>query len=336
MEISAVISREEFESLSPRINWDSLSNRKILITGATGMVGSWLTTTLLLGVDTGILSNVHIDAVVHSGNITNLRVFRNHKSLSFVRIKDLEEKSNLDYDLVIHAASPASPQFFRNLDSMIEINSGFLQKLWSKSKLAPEVIYFSTGEVYGAGHLIPVRESHEGEIDESLERSMYPLTKRSTEDLIIRISTELSSRFSIFRLFHTFGPGMRIGDGRSFADFIWDGALRKRPRLYSAGLQIRSFLYLEDTVAGVLGSERNNLVMNLGSSHPVTIKEFAEIVSEESGLAGELDFLGEDRGFDSSPNNFLVPDTSKLEATGWSQQVPLREGISRSIEWARR
>jgi UDP-glucuronate decarboxylase len=336
MEISAVISRHEFEKLSHRINWDCLSNRKILITGATGMVGSWLTTALLFGIDAGILPNVRIDAVVHSGNITNLRIFRNHKSLNFVRIKDLEEKNYLHYDLVIHAASPASPQFFRSLDSMIEINSGFLQKLWSKSKNPPEIIYFSTGEVYGVGHKNLVKETHEGQVDESLERSMYPITKRNTEALITKVCNDNGSQFSIFRLFHTFGSGMRIGDGRSFADFIWDGALRKRPRLYTSGSQVRSFLYLEDTVAAVFGADRNNTIMNLGSSHPVTIKEFAKIVSEESGLAGELDFVGEDRGFDSSPNNFLVPDTSKLEATGWSQQVPLREGISRSIEWARR
>jgi UDP-glucuronate decarboxylase len=336
MEISAVISKEEFEALKPRIDWTGLSNRRILVTGATGMVGSWLTTALLFGLDQGILVNSKIDALVHSGNITNLRTFRNHKSLGFVRIKDIEERSDLDYDLIIHAASPASPQFFRNLDSMIEINLGFLQAVLAKSKEPPEVIYFSTGEVYGAGFNFPVRETDEGVIDLSQDRSMYPLTKRNTEKLIIKMSVNLGLRFSIFRLFHTFGSGMRIGDGRSFADFIWDGALRKRPRLYSTGSQVRSFLYLEDMVAAVLGTERNNEIMNLGSPHPVTIREFAQIVSEESGLNGEIDFPEEDRGFDSSPNNFLVPDTTKIQMTGWNQQISLREGISRSIAWARK
>lgn len=336
MEISTVISRSEFEALSCRVNWSNLSDRRILITGATGMVGSWLTTTLLLGINAGLLPDTSVDALVHSGNITNLRVFRNHPKLSFVRIRDIEMTSKLEYDLVIHAASPASPQFFRDLDSMIEINSGFLNKLWSKSVEIPQLIYFSTGEIYGVGHDIPVKEVDKGKIDESLERSMYPLTKRNTEEIIVQNYQNCANHFSIFRLFHTYGAGMRIGDGRSFADFIWDGALRKRPRLYSSGTQIRSFLYLEDTVAAVFGTERKNSILNLGSPIPVTIREFAQIVSEESGLGGELEVLSQDRGFESSPNNFLVPDTSVLEKTGWRQQVSLREGISRSIEWARR
>ena len=336
MEISAVISMSEFQNLNERIDWELLEGRKVLITGATGMVGSWLTTAILMGAQSGKISEIQVDALVHSGNITNLRAFRENKNLQLINSEKLFQNKSQDYDLVIHAASPASPQFFRNRDTLFNINVGFLQKLVEYSKSIPEVIYFSTGEVYGAGHTEKVSEVSDCRINLELERSMYPLAKLEAEKFLIKISTEENFKFSIFRLFHTFGPGMRIGDGRSFADFIWDGALHKKPRLYSLGTQIRSFLYLEDMVAAVLGIKRDNSIMNLGSEFPVSIKEFASIVSEESGLSGELDYSKDNSKFHASPNDLLLPDITLIKSKGWNQKIPVRTGISRSIEWARR
>ena len=336
MDISAVISKSEFQDLTERIDWDSLEGRKILITGATGMVGSWLTTALLLGAQEGKLAEIQVDALVHSGYISNLKAFQDYKNLQLISIENLFQTKSHDYDLVIHAASPASPQLFRNRDTLFNINVGFLRKLIDYSRNIPEVIYFSTGEVYGAGHTEPVSEVSDCRINLELERSMYPLAKLAAEKFLIESSTEIKLKFSIFRLFHTFGPGMRIGDGRSFADFIWDGALRKKPRLYSNGSQVRSFLYLEDMVAAVLGIKRDNSIMNLGSEFPVSIKDFASIVSEESGLSGELDFSKDNLNFRGSPNDMLLPDISLIKSKGWEQRIPVRTGISRSIEWARR
>ncbi len=336
MEIAAVITDQEFEKLSTRIDWDSLRGKKILISGATGMVGSWLTTAILLGIQKGLVSQVQIDALVHSGNVTNLRALRSHKALNLVTQQDLLEEAKLNYNLIIHAASPASPQFFRDKKTLFDINVNFLETILSKNSFKAEVIYFSTGEIYGAGHLKPVSESARGFIDLNLERSMYPLAKLEGEKYVIETGEEYSYQYNIFRLFHTFGPGMRIGDGRSFADFIWDGALKKKPRLYSTGDQVRSFLYLEDMVSAVLGLERSNLVINLGSELPVTIKNFAELVSEESGLGGDLEYVEQKNNFKPSPNDLLLPDISLLKSKGWTQEVGLREAIARSITWARR
>lgn len=336
MEISAVISDHEFENLQKRIDWHTFEGKKILVTGATGMVGSWLTTSLLLGAREKCIGNLKIDALVHSGNITNLRALRHDPHLKLLKSNDIFSSSHLEYDLVIHAASPASPQFFRDRASLFDINVGFLRELMAKSKVAPDLIYFSTGEVYGAGHTRPVAEQDKGEIDETLERAMYPLAKMEAEKFICNGVSEFGLKYNIFRLFHTFGPGMRIGDGRSFADFIWDGALNKKPKLYSTGSQIRSFLYLEDMVAAVLGMKIGNAITNVGSKIPVSIREFAETVSYASGLGGEVDFAHSQATFQPSPNDVLLPDVSLLETSGWNQQISLADGISRSINWARR
>lgn len=336
MEISAVISEYEFENLQTRIDWHTFEGKRILITGATGMVGSWLTTALLLGVKKKCIRDLRIDALVHSGNITNLRALRDDPHLRLLKSNDVFSSSPIEYDIVIHAASPASPQFFRDRASLFDINVGFLRELLSKSQFVPDLIYFSTGEVYGAGHTRPVAEDDKGNIDETLERAMYPLAKMEAEKFICNAASEFDLKYSIFRLFHTFGPGMRIGDGRSFADFIWDGALNKKPKLYSTGSQIRSFLYLEDMVAAVLGMKISNSIINVGSNIPVSIRDFAETVSHASGLGGGVEFANSQVTFQHSPNDVLLPNISLLESSGWKQQVSLADGISRSIEWARR
>ena len=336
MEISPVISPTEFNQLVPRINWNFLSGKKVLITGATGMVGSWLTTALMIGIREGLLTDTKIDAMLHSGNLTNLRAFKGDKHIRMISKREIESSTNLDYGLVVHAASPASPQNFRNQEILRDINTSFLRKILDCSIIIPELIYFSTGEVYGAGHTKPVTETDSGYIDHSLERSMYPLAKIETEKFILDRSMEGNLRFNIYRLFHTFGPGMKIGDGRSFADFIWDGALFKKPKLYSSGSQIRTFLYLEDMVAAVFGIPLENTTFNLGSSIPVSIKEFAKLVSEESGLYGELNQDTESVNYQLSPNDLLVPDLSRITNKGWQQKISLRDGIRRSIYWARK
>ena len=336
MEISSVISPTEFNQLIARINWKGLSNKKILLTGATGMVGSWLTTALVIGIREGLLIDTKIEAMVHSGNMTNLRAFKGDKHLSMVSRREIESSRHLDYGLVVHAASPASPQNFRSRDTLKDINTNFLRKILDSSVTIPELIYFSTGEVYGSKHTKPVTETDSGYIDHALERSMYPLAKIETEEFILDRSMEGNLRFNIYRLFHTFGPGMKIGDGRSFADFIWDGALSKKPKLYSPGSQIRTFLYLEDMVAAVFGIPLENTIFNLGSSIPVTIKEFAKMVSEEAGLDGELNLETKKINYQLSPTDLLIPDVSKLTKRGWQQKISLRDGIKRSINWARR
>ena len=335
MEIAPVISPSEFQQLATRVDWRSLSNKKILITGATGMVGSWLTTTLVLGIQEGLLVNTKIDAMVHSGNVTNLRALIGDKHLKLVSKHEIESAKYFEYNLIVHAASPASPQYFRKRESLRDINVNFLKNILDYSKATPQIIYFSTGEVYGSGHVKPVPETDFGNINPVLERSMYPLAKLEAEKLILERFLEGSLEFNIYRLFHTFGPGMKIGDGRSFADFIWDGALYKKPKLFSQGAQIRSFLYLEDMVAAVFGVPLDNTIYNLGSSIPVSIREFAKIVSEESGLKGELLIQTAAANYELSPNNILVPDLARIIAKGWEQKVSLRDGIKRSIAWAR-
>ena len=331
----SVIQEFEILELLGSVKFSIFANKKVLISGATGMVGSWLTTFLTSELLPPNERPSNVTALVHSGYLYNLRPIMNSSILNLITYEELYSSQNLDFDLVIHAASPASPQTFRNLEKLRDINSGFIDFVIKSHKTKPKIIFFSTSEIYGSGASQAIPEENIGTIDTTLSRSMYPLAKKEAESLIIRSSRREGYAFNIFRLFHTFGPGIRLGDGRSFADFIWDVARGTKPVLHSSGNQVRSFLYLLDMVAAVLGTTIQNSIFNLGSQQPITILEFAQLVSKVGGLEGKVEFVGLPESHHTSPNNVLLPDLTHLKATGWHQVVALEDAISRTLNWSK-
>ena len=139
---------------------------------------------------------------------------------------------------------------------------------------------------------------------------------------------------SSVRLFHTFGPGVKRNDGRSFADIIWSAVLSKEIVLKSRGNQVRSFLYLSDAVDAIikiaLTNESGYKVINVGSNMPVSVLEFAEMVSiiTESSISFNLQ-----NDFEHSSNNYLVPIISNLNSYNWFAKVDILDGIKFTVNW---
>jgi nucleoside-diphosphate-sugar epimerase len=214
-------------------------------------------------------------------------------------------------------------------------NLQLLRDIVSDNEVLPDIVFLSTSEVYGSSMSLPIKEDQVGEIDIGISRSIYPTTKLQTELLIQDLSQTFGNRFNIFRVFHTFGPGMRHDDMRSFSSFLWSVSKGNVPRLRTSGTQIRSYLYALDFVVAILDYPISNSVINVGSPKPISVGRFAELACVLGGLDEGPIFEQSQELFLSSPNNFLVPDVVKLSNNGWSPTVDIESAITRTLAWMR-
>jgi nucleoside-diphosphate-sugar epimerase len=168
-------------------------------------------------------------------------------------------------------------------------------------------------------------------------RSSYPVSKLKAEEKCKFLYDKNGVNYKIVRLFHTFGPGLRENDGRSFADFLWHAARGVRPVLNSDGKDIRTFLYTLDSVVGLLllfTSNHKCKTINVGSSFPFSIFEFANRVSYLAGL-GQLCRI-EQNNFKVSNAKTVIPDIGNLLSLGWNQIYDLDKTIDMTLHWIKK
>jgi nucleoside-diphosphate-sugar epimerase len=289
---------------------------KILMTGATGMLGR--------AVRDNFEENFP-EAVIFLLNRTYSPSFGNFVNLGVQEI--LENQ----FDIVVHAGSPASPKNHVNASGVFHANVN-LTELLVKSVLKGGVfIYFSSGEVYGNSSSGRLTEDVRLQPNLSGPRSYYPLAKLAGESIA---SSRNDIRSVIFRVFHTFGPGLREGDGRSFADLLWGAYRNKSLELFSSGSQVRSFLDSRDLARAVeLGAREQSMsgVFNVGSDEGVSILKFAELVAS---LTESKITYSDPAGSPVQLSNLerLVPSVEKLLEIGWSPKIPLEKTIMETID----
>jgi len=332
-----LLTTAEVASVSRRISLEPLHNKRIAITGGTGMVGSYLVEALCRSFEIQGVEPLEIRIISGSMNFSSISHLRNYKYLIF-HDQPLERVTKLNgFQILIHAASPASPTQYPSFESLSAINSGALSKLMSQD--IEKTLFISSGEVYGSEAPNPIDEEYKGIIDAKIARSSYPLAKLEAEEVGSQVCSELGADFRIARLFHSFGPGMRENDGRSFADFLWRAAEGAKPVLRSPGSDIRTFLYLEDTIIAlliVLLHDQTLGAINVGSEVPFSILEFAKRVSWLSGNQGDLEFDFEQTHYIHSANKVIVPKTSRLCELGWRQEIDLDAAIIKTLAWIKR
>lgn len=328
----------ELESLRNRVDLGFLENKRILITGASGMLGSYLALAIVKGVGSKQTDNFEVTLLVRDRHAANLTELASFESVKIVECDLSEWMADKVYDVLIHAASPASPTKYAGSNDILSVNLGFLEKL-AVSYLPTSILYVSSGEVYGAEAPFGFKETYEGEVIPNLRRSAYPLAKKSAEDYLLKLHGKGKTKVQIARLFHTFGPGLKVDDGRSFADFIWAAAKGKPIKLNSDGSAIRTFLYLEDAVAAlltILKKGQSGDIFNVGSERPITILEFARETSFVSGIPLDLNTPATAvTNYEHSPNKSIVPSAGKLVGLGWAEMTNLQDAIQRTIDWAK-
>jgi UDP-glucuronate decarboxylase len=331
-----LLSKFEVESISRRFDFQEFANKKVVITGASGLIGGYLTSTLLLCTKFLGKQAPKIFAVSKSGIFPNLQDLSKDPRLNFCKVNLEVEQVDFDFEILIHAASTASPTKLVSRDSIFNVNTNLLREIRLNPNSVEKVLFISSGEVYGSKAPRHITEAYIGKIDQSTYRANYPEAKLEGEKLTHSL-VEVGIEGSIARLFHTFGPGIRADDGRSFADFIYEATSGRPPLLKSSGNQIRSFLYLEDTIVGLFKTLFSNVhgPVNIGSEAGISILEFAKKISCIAGLKGEVQFDFTEKVTKLSPNDVIVPSNSKLSSMGWSQEIDIDLSIERTINWVR-
>ncbi|MCL4782775.1 MAG: SDR family oxidoreductase [Bryobacterales bacterium] len=302
---------------------------RVLLSGAAGFIGSHLTERLLSEGHTV----VGLDNFL-SGSQRNLEGFYRHPEFQFQAV-DVSKPFEVEgpFDAVFHLASPASPRDY--LESPIETllvgSAGTRHLLEVARSHDARFLLSSTSECYGDPMEHPQAESYWGNVNPVGPRSCYDESKRFAEAITMAYHRQHRVHTRIARIFNTFGPRMKLNDGRVVPAFL-DQALQGKPiTVFGDGSQTRSFCYVSDLVEGLLRLLHSEEVypVNLGNPCEMTMLEFARYIQRLTGSGSEIEFhpLPED-----DPKR-RKPDISKARRIlGWEPVVSLEEGLAETIK----
>ena len=252
--------------------------KKIVITGAAGFIGSNLVDRLI---DKGYFI-YGLDNLI-TGSLKNLNHLQSNNKFEFVEhdvTKFISVKDNIDY--VFHLASPASPIDYLNYPiQTLKANAiGGHNALGLAKKNNAKFILASTSEVYGDPLEHPQKESYYGNVNPIGPRSIYDEAKRFIESMTISYHEYHKLDVSIIRIFNTYGPRMKIDDGRVLPTFIDQASKNLDITVNGDGNQTRSFCYVDDLVDGFIKSMDSNYAypINIGNDDEITINEIASII----------------------------------------------------------
>lgn len=307
---------------------------RVLITGAAGFIGSHLCDRFLAEGHTV----VGMDNLI-TGNTRNIAHLAGNPNFHFIR----QDVTNYLYvageiDAVLHFASPASPiDYLKYPIQTLKVGSlGTHNTLGLAKAKGAKYLLASTSEVYGDPLQHPQREDYAGNVDAIGPRGVYDEAKRFAEALTMAYHRQHGLDTRIVRIFNTYGPRMRLDDGRVVPNFIGQ-ALRGEPlTVYGDGTQTRSFQYISDLIEGVyrlLHCDFHEPV-NIGTQDEMTITEFAHLVNELTGNRAGIVYRSNER-IKGDPQN-RRPDTTRARTLlGWEPKVPLREGMTATIAYFR-
>jgi dTDP-glucose 4,6-dehydratase len=310
---------------------------RILITGAAGFLGSYLCDFLLekghevVGMDNFV-----------TGSPDNLTHLAGNTKFQFIK-HDISEYIFVSgkMDFVLHFASPASPnptsQYgYPNLpiQTMKAGALGTHNSLGVARAQKAKFLLASTSEIYGDPLEHPQKESYWGHVDPVGRRSVYDEAKRFAEALTMAYHRAHQIDTRIVRIFNTYGPRMRLDDGRVVPNFI-NQALKREPlTIYGDGKQTRSFCYVSDLIDGIyrLMMSDEHLPVNLGNSEEISILQFAKKIN--SLLLNPAGIEYRENMFVGHDPQVRQPDITRArEILGWSPSVPLDEGLRLTVDY---
>ncbi len=303
---------------------------RVLVTGGAGFLGSHLCDRFLAEGHTVIA----VDNLI-TGNTRNIAHLAGHPNFSFIR----HDVTNYIYingpvDAVLHFASPASPIDYLKLPiQTLKVGAlGTHNALGLAMAKGAKFLLASTSEVYGDPLEHPQKETYPGNVDPIGPRGVYDEAKRFAEALTMAYHNVHKVDTKIVRIFNTYGPRMRLADGRVVPNFIAQ-ALRQEPlTIYGDGKQTRSFQYVSDLVEGVyrlLHSEFNDPV-NIGNPDEMTILEFAQVVNEVTGNPAGIVY--KDERIKGDPQTRQPDITRAKTILNWEPRIKLRQGLESTIQ----
>jgi dTDP-glucose 4,6-dehydratase len=304
---------------------------RVLITGGAGFIGSHLCDRFLADGHTVVAVDNFL-----TGNARNIAHLRGQPGFDFIE-QDVTQPLDIQGQLdgILNFASPASPIDYLELpiETLTVGSIGTYQLLELARAKAARFFIASTSEIYGDPAENPQRETYHGNVDPIGVRSVYDEAKRFAEAITMAYHRKHGLDIRIVRIFNTYGPRMRLSDGRVVPNFISE-ALKGQPlTVYGDGQQTRSFCYVEDEVDGLtrLFHSDEPGPVNIGNPHEMTILEFAHVINEVTGNKAGITF--EDKRIEGDPQR-RRPDIEKARKTlGWEPHIDVREGIRRTVAY---
>jgi dTDP-glucose 4,6-dehydratase len=305
---------------------------RIVITGAAGFIGSHLSEALL---DRGY-EVIGIDNLL-TGDTANIAHLAN-RDFTFIK----HDVTNYIYvegpvHFVLHWASPASPIDYLELPiPTLKVGALGTHKALGLAKAkGARFVLASTSEVYGDPLEHPQQESYWGNVNPVGPRGVYDEAKRFAEAMTMAYHRYHGVDTRIVRIFNTYGPRMRPRDGRVVSNFIVQALTGEPLTIYGDGSQTRSFCYVSDEVEGIyrLFMNGDSNPTNIGNPNEFTVRQLAELVVELTGTKSQI----VSRPLPTDDPKVRQPDISRARSMlGWEPEVPLREGVQRTIEYFRK
>jgi UDP-glucuronate decarboxylase len=340
------ILREDAKVIaSELLNWSLLKNSRILLTGGTGFIASYFIK-ILYHLNEEKNLNIKLDCIVRDIEKAK-KVFCNKiYDSDFLNIKALSIldpiQLNPEYDFIFHAASIASPKFFESdpIGVVTPNTIGTIRLLeFAEKNNLKKFIFFSTTGVNGHinDDLRPIPENVYGALDPTLIENCYLESKRMGENLCFAWHKQKSIPIQIVRPAITYGPGVQLDDGRSYADFIKAMVTNKDIILYSDGSAIRNFCYVADFITGlfyVIFKGSIGEVYNLSAETEYSIKELAELLTTKIFPEKNLKVIYKKNEKEFLRVNFrkTTVSTQKARSLGWSIKFSIEEGLRRTVE----
>ena len=305
------------------------TKRRVVITGAAGFIGSHLAETLLdrdysvVGIDNFITGD--------RANVAHLEN-RDFELIEHNVTKPFFVSGSVDF--VLHFASPASPIDYAQLPiPTLKVGAlGTHNALGVAKAKGAAFLLASTSEVYGDPLVHPQKETYWGNVNPVGPRSVYDEAKRFAEAMTYAYNTYHGVDTKIVRIFNTYGPRMRVNDGRAVPAFASQALRNEDVTLFGDGSQTRSFTYVSDLVDGVirLMLSKEHGPINIGNPREMTIKEIAETIIRMTGSKSKLVY----RPLPKDDPKQRKPDiTLARTLLGWEPKVPLEQGLVTTLEY---
>jgi dTDP-glucose 4,6-dehydratase len=305
---------------------------RVLVTGGAGFIGSHLCDFLLArGCEVVCMDNLLTGSTDNIAHISDPRfLFVKHDVTNYIVVGGA-----LDY--VLHFASPASPIDYLELPiQTLKVGAlGTHKALGLAKERRAKFLLASTSEVYGDPLVHPQREDYWGNVNPVGPRGVYDEAKRFAEAMTMAYHRVHGLDARIVRIFNTYGPRMRLTDGRAIPTFVRQ-ALRNEPlTVFGDGSQTRSFTYVSDLVEGIwaLMQADVNEPVNIGNPREMTLLELARQIIRMSGSRSEVVF----RPLPTDDPKVRQPDITKARRLlGWEPKVEVEDGLRRTIDWCRK
>ncbi len=327
------IIQAEYDNIIAAIDICQLKSKAIVVTGANGLIGSYLVDFLLYA-DCKYCLDLTIYAISRSKDRLLKRFSENHKNLVLIE-QNLNEAFKLDFnpDYLIHAASNAHPIAFATdpVGTMKTNLIGSINLLESIKGCNCKFLYISSGEIYGNNVDHYFSENDLGSIDTKIARSCYPESKRAAETLCVAYAEQFGIHVNIARLCYVYGPTITDSNSRADAQFFRNALAGENIVMKSDGAQKRTYCYVADAVSGILHillKGKNKEFYNIANTKSiVSVREYAQTLADiaDVKLIFNLPDEIEKKGFSKPADSIL--DASKLQSIGWEPIYDIEQGL---------